>query len=37
MTKPTCVHGLDLDWECDLCWDLVEEKVNEQEKQKESE
>lgn len=27
MTKPTCVHGLDLEWDCDLCRELVEEEI----------
>jgi hypothetical protein len=31
MTKTVCVHGVDLDWECDLCWDLVDEIIKESE------
>jgi hypothetical protein len=33
MTKTTCVHGVDLDWECDLCWDLVDEQLKTKEEE----
>jgi hypothetical protein len=29
------VHGVDLDIECDLCWELVEEEVKAKEKESE--
>lgn len=37
MTRYHCVHGVEFDIECDLCWDLVEEEVETKEKEKESE
>ena len=30
MEEKKCVHGNPVDWECDDCWELVEELIEEE-------